>query len=167
MILNLATRFCHRFKWLFFGNQSCIRNEYECYSSLKMFPGDKYRKLDTLLQYSTCIIFLFAIGQTFFFCLKCHLFIVPIIKVVATFKAHEALRLSLKNNYTQSLRVNFLHRFCFEKRAYFQILMSFPIKMDSARKFKLTIQLDLLILIFLLFRFADFCQVEITSNFFP
>ena len=53
------------------------------------------------------VLFLFAIGQTFFFCLKCHLFIVPIIKVVATFKAHEALRLSLKNNYTQSLRVNF------------------------------------------------------------
>ena len=114
------------------------------------------------------VLFLFAIGQTFFFCLKCHLFIVPIIKVVATFKAHEALRLSLKNNYTHKVYVwIFLHRFCFEKRAYFQILMSFLIKMDSARKFQLPIQLDLLILIFLLFRFADFCHVETTSNFFP
>ena len=136
--MKLATRFCHRFKWLFFGNKSCIRNEYECYSSLKMFPGDKYRKLDTLLQYSTCIIFLFAIGQTFFFCLKCHLFIVPIIKVVATFKAHEALRLSLKNNYTQSLRVNFFAPFLFWKACLFSNFDVFSHKNGFSTKLRVT-----------------------------
>ena len=84
------------------------------------------------------ILFLFAIGQTFFFCLKCHLFIVPIIKVVATFKAHEALRLSLKNNYTQSLRVNFFAPFLFWKACLFSNFDVFSHKNGTSTKIPVT-----------------------------